>query len=1421
MSYQYCSRRWNSTVSDMRNLSSRLNKHIRMLLIGCWFICMGTGIFCVPALAQTPAAGISANPTSIASGGSSTLTWTTRNAVSADLNGTPVELNGSQIVSPTASTTYRITARNSAGAIDWGQVLVTVTSAAPTAGISANPTSIAGGGSSTLTWTSTNALSATLNGAAVAVNGSQAVSPASTTTYTFITTSSSGATATAQATVTVGSTDPTAGITADPASIPTGGSATLTWTSTNAVSATLNGAAVAVNGTQTVSPSATTTYTFIATSSSGGTATAQTTVTVNASSGPPAAGIVANPTSIASGSSSTLTWTTKNAVSADLNGAQVALNGSQTVSPTASTTYRITARNAAGAIDWGQVVVTVTSSGPTAGITANPTSIASGGSSTLTWTSTNAASATLNGATVPVSGSQTVSPTAKTTYTFIVTGSTGTTAQAQATVTVGPADPTAGIAANPTSIASGSSSTLTWTSTNATSATLNGATVPVSGSQTVSPTATTTYTFIATGSTGTTAQAQATVTVGPAAPTAGISANPTSIASGGSSTLTWTSTNAASATLNGATVQVNGSQTVSPTATTTYTFIATSSSGTTAQAQATVTVGPAAPTAGIAANPTSIASGGSSTLTWTSTNAASATLNGAAVQVNGSQTVSPTATTTYTFIATSSSGATAQAQATVTVGSSGPPAAGIVANPTLIAPGGNSTLTWTTNNAVSADLNGTTVALNGSQTVSPTVTTTYRITAKNSAGATDWGQATVKVTTVAINASPSSIPPGGSSTLTWATTNAVSATLNGASVAVNGSQAVSPTTTTTYTLVATNSAGTSASAQTVVIVGSSGSPTAGISANPPSIISGGSSTLTWTSTNAASATLNGASVAVNGSQTVSPTATTTYNFVATGSSGITASAQTTLTVTSNGPPTAGISANPTSIVVGNSATLTWTTNNAVNADLNGVAVALNGSQIVSPTTTTTYRITARSSSGAIDWGQITVTVVGAGTVTGQWGPVQTWPFMAAHAALLPNGSVLFWPSFLNGNNPYLWNPATNQFTAVPMASYNIFCSGHSFLQDGKLFLAGGHAGNQSDGLINSTFYDPITNTWTATANMNAPRWYPTNTTLPNNDVLVVSGFTTTGNFNTLPQVWHPADGTWRNLTSAQLMQPLYPMMFVAPNGKVFSAGPDRITRYLDTSGTGTWTSVATINYTGTRDYGSAVIFDGKVMIAGGDGETGAATNTVELLDLNAANPTWQNASPMSIARRQFNLTLLPDGKLLASGGSGGFGFDNSAKPIYPSEMWDPATGNWTTMDSITVYRGYHSTALLLPDGRVLSAGGEITGASAEIYSPPYLFKGARPTITSAPTSVQYGQTFPVGTPDATNITQVTWIRLSAVTHSFNQNQRLNRLQFAQATGGLNITAPANANLAPPGHYMLFLVNGNGVPSVAKIIQITP
>jgi hypothetical protein len=161
-------------------------------------------------------------------------------------------------------------------------------------------------------------------------------------------------------------------------------------------------------------------------------------------------------------------------------------------------------------------------------------------------------------------------------------------------------------------------------------------------------------------------------------------------------------------------------------------------------------------------------------------------------------------------------------------------------------------------------------------------------------------------------------------------------------------------------------------------------------------------------------------------------------------------------------------------------------------------------------------------------------------------------------------------------------------------------------------------------------------------------------------------------------------------------------------------------------------------------------------------------------------------------------------------------------------MWNPSTETWTTMSSMAERRLYHSTAILLPDGRVMSGGGGFpasTGGDAnhttiEYYSPPYLFKGARPSISSAPASVSGGQQFFVGTPDATSISKVTLVRLSSVTHAFNQNQHINILSFRQASGGLNVTAPGSGTLCPPGYYMLFLVNSNGVPSVASIVQVT-
>src|SRR5205814_6882658 len=449
-------------------------------------------------------------------------------------------------------------------------------------------------------------------------------------------------------------------------------------------------------------------------------------------------------------------------------------------------------------------------------------------------------------------------------------------------------------------------------------------------------------------------------------------------------------------------------------------------------------------------------------------------------------------------------------------------------------------------------------------------------------------------------------------------------------------------------------------------------------------------------------------------------------------------------------------------------------------------------------------------------------------VVGQWSPVLTWPYEAIHAQVLPTGKVMFWT---RADHSQLWDPASNTVTSTAASGANIFCSGHTFLADGTLLVAGGHINNWV-GLPSAYIYSPFNGTWTRLPDMNNGRWYPTNTTLPNGDVLVVSGWVNTSQgVNVEPQVWQTAAASWRDLTSAHLALPFYPFMFVAPNGKVFYAGPSQATRYLNVSGTGTWNLVANNNF-GTRNWSSAVMYDdGKVLLTGGSPCapysssttcTELPTATVETINLNSSTPAWKyTGSMVTGGRKLHNATLLADGKVLVTGGSRGSEDPNTQpkNPAYESELWDPAIGTWTQMASLTTIRTYHSIALLLPDASVLSAGGDFGGASAEIYSPPYLFKGARPTITSAPTNVTYGQSFFVGTPDPASIANVTLIALSSVTHGFNMGQRINRPAFSQASGGLNVTAPSNANTTPPGYYMLFILNGNGVPSVAKILRI--
>jgi len=458
---------------------------------------------------------------------------------------------------------------------------------------------------------------------------------------------------------------------------------------------------------------------------------------------------------------------------------------------------------------------------------------------------------------------------------------------------------------------------------------------------------------------------------------------------------------------------------------------------------------------------------------------------------------------------------------------------------------------------------------------------------------------------------------------------------------------------------------------------------------------------------------------------------------------------------------------------------------------------------------------------------------------GQWSAPSSWPLVAVHMSLESTGQVWIsdaWDAAVNTQRE--WNPSTNTFTSVPYGR-NLFCSGHVNLPDGRTLVVGGNVSGDV-GLPDTTIFNPTNNTYFRGPDMSVGRWYPTATALPDGRVLAFSGDNIVqdrpgqphpfedASVNSLPSIYNPKTNSWTDFPSATLTSPLYPFMFVLSNGKVFDAGPDTVTRTFD-PGTATWSTVATSPFDGM----SAVMYrPDKIMKAGSWADPDfAGTKTYDssaqtaVIDMSAPSPTWRATAPMNFARSYQNMTLLPDGTVLASGGSSASDGRDLSKGVLPAEIWNPDTETWTTVASLTNSREYHSTALLLPDGRVLMAGGGgLPGATdilnAEIYSPPYLFKGTRPTITSTPGAAAYGASFDVSTPNAASIAHVSLIKTASVTHAFDQNQRFQFLNFTAGSGKVTVQAPANANLAPPGDYLLFLVDNTGVPSVGSFIRIS-
>jgi hypothetical protein len=507
---------------------------------------------------------------------------------------------------------------------------------------------------------------------------------------------------------------------------------------------------------------------------------------------------------------------------------------------------------------------------------------------------------------------------------------------------------------------------------------------------------------------------------------------------------------------------------------------------------------------------------------------------------------------------------------------------------------------------------------------------------------------------------------------------------------------------------------------------------------------------------------------------------------------------------------------------------------------------------------------------------------------GEWSAPFSLANVAIHAHVLRNRKILFWgrrkqptdnlfPSlnewethaFLLDPTTLRCTPTSNQPLTKSGKSINLFCSSHTFLPDGRLMVTGGHLFD-SQGIDSTTIYDPEDDTWIAADPMQGQtksdpvnslwkngRWYPTAITLADGGVFVCSGTLATApptaqpqapttRNNSTPEIWD--DGPWKQLIpfieATDLQQFLFPRFHLAPDGRVFMAGPGPDCFFFDAGGTGTWVQSAS-RQAGPREYAPSVMYDvGKIAFIGGGNDPGThlPSQLVEIIDLTSAAPTWQPAESMHFRRRQHNATLLPDGTVLVTGGTqgpagaGGQGFNDltSGQPVHVAELWDPKTDQWTLMEAEQTDRCYHSTAVLLPDARVMSAGGgeyqptdqlapndpKDTHLDAQIFSPPYLFKGPRPEIGKVPDQTSYGQNFQVGTENPAEIASATLVGLSSVTHSFNTSQRINFLTLTVGEKAVILATPPNANICPPGFYLLFLLSKDGVPSIGKILQVT-
>ncbi|MEV6599885.1 discoidin domain-containing protein [Actinoplanes sp. NPDC051346] len=517
--------------------------------------------------------------------------------------------------------------------------------------------------------------------------------------------------------------------------------------------------------------------------------------------------------------------------------------------------------------------------------------------------------------------------------------------------------------------------------------------------------------------------------------------------------------------------------------------------------------------------------------------------------------------------------------------------------------------------------------------------------------------------------------------------------------------------------------------------------------------------------------------------------------------------------------------------------------------------------VVFPPVTARYvRLTAESEAGSRGpWSSAAeINLLGpsgsAAPTRGIWSAPVGFPLVPVAAAQLPNGKILTWSAFARdtfagGSGRTVtatYDPSTGVVTqrTVTETGHDMFCPGISVLPDGRLVVTGG---NDS---AKTSLYNPATDAWTTGPAMTTARGYQSSTTLSDGRVFTIGGSWsgpvggTGGTPHKAGEVYSTAAG-WTALPGARAEPMLtadanpngdyrkdnHAWLFAWSAGTVLQAGPSRAMNWYSTTGTGGTTPAGTRADDVDAMNGNAVMYDaGKILTVGGatSYENVNASTSAYALTISGTTVAARRTSSMANARSFANSVVLPDGKVVVFGGQNfpvPFS-DNTA--VLSAEMWNPATESFTTLASSAIPRTYHSVATLMPDARVFTGGGGLCGGcgtnhfDSEIFTPPNLLNpdgtpASRPVITTAPATAANGTSITVATNRA--VSSFAIVRMGTATHSVNTDQRRLALAPTAVTGGYRLTIPADRGVALPGYWMLFAMDAQGVPSIAKTIRI--